>query len=1081
MSQFHALLCARLPLGCGSLLLLLLLLHLPIAQLNKAKLRRKRIILVSPELRRLRILRPKHAPSFATSKVIDHNVPVETEIRLKPRSLQCERLPPSRTRLRLLECSAQVVPQARTGMELDFASPADRELFIRTVFAAVAIPAVEDLSDAASSTAGSTPGTPSADHNAASPFRREHVRYAASVQSSPCALPTLAWSRLAASVLRESKAQEGAGDREGEGGDTWRSWADATTELELPGQALDDDVDVFVGTWNVGGAAPPQSAELQKWVPLPSTPRSMVKELCGITAASCDPSTAGSDQRPYAYDMYVFGLQEIGSGSNRDAWQRALQAHLNGGFGSVGSEGKPGGRLGGGRTPLSTGAHEEPMPRKARRSATVDSRPPVRSGIPQRVGLGGTHETTAAGPAASYVLVGQAIMWEMAVWVFARSPHVHAITNVMADEKATGIGLAKQVTGKQLGNKGGLGVGLLWRDVPMAFVGCHLAARPERVQERHNDYRQIATSLRLHGSTENHQRGLDLLHAHEHVWWFGDVNYRVDLPFEDAVKHAEAREYEELLTQDQLRRESAAGRVLTTFEEGKIAFPPTYRWSKTGQDFSNKRGQAPSYTDRVFVRSLPGVADRVRLLSYWAAMDLLGSDHRAVGVLCRVRLPKVPCLPARAPVRRHNLAIPQFVTPLDSGISRTDIPALVMTGLEVHGVPDDLGPKALSALLHGDTFLKQSPIRLDVVHSGSAEQYEPLGDRRASVMAGKLAATDAPRQLGAVAGTWRSSRGFGIEAKAPHSTSDQCLHYQWLPADTAIPAIELMVWDPATLLQSHVVLQIMASSAGSGKSTVGDSKRFGFCAIPLRDVVVRSAMHVQSRVLTLLAEAGSADTLAQARARARARAQTDDTDNGSNGSPVAEVTGGTPPADDMAAAQYHLPQDEDLEALFHSATPFTGESVPFEVPLVHEGRRVGWVKGELELLSSTDERVVQRGAQEILASHWDFSRSQSEHLMGTPSLLESGSVTGTSGDAESKAARSQTTGARPGVSPASVQAVGADGEHDDSSDSDGEDSDFGSPVDESAGITAGTGTRGMGVQPEANSSDHLGDLPSFDA
>jgi len=76
--------------------------------------------------------------------------------------------------------------------------------------------------------------------------------------------------------------------------------------------------------------------------------------------------------------------------------------------------------------------------------------------------------------------------------------------------------------------------------------------------------------------------------------------------------------------------QQAMRRVLDGFEEGDLDFPPTYRWKKDDNSISNKRAQAPSYTDRILHRSLPGVAWCVELDRYSSASRLFGSDHRAV-------------------------------------------------------------------------------------------------------------------------------------------------------------------------------------------------------------------------------------------------------------------------------------------------------------------------------------------------------------------------------------------------------------------------------------------------------------------
>lgn len=67
-------------------------------------------------------------------------------------------------------------------------------------------------------------------------------------------------------------------------------------------------------------------------------------------------------------------------------------------------------------------------------------------------------------------------------------------------------------------------------------------------------------------------------------------------------------------------------RVLSGFTEGRIDFAPSYRWERDVEEFSWKRGQAPSYTDRVFHRSLPGVASLLRQTAYKSATFMFGSD-----------------------------------------------------------------------------------------------------------------------------------------------------------------------------------------------------------------------------------------------------------------------------------------------------------------------------------------------------------------------------------------------------------------------------------------------------------------------
>lgn len=97
-----------------------------------------------------------------------------------------------------------------------------------------------------------------------------------------------------------------------------------------------------------------------------------------------------------------------------------------------------------------------------------------------------------------------------------------------------------QVTGKQLGNKGGVGVSMCLRGVPVCFVACHFAARPDRLGRREQDFCQISRKLALqHGEAS---AGQDFLHVFDHCFWLGDVNYRVRPPrLPSPVPHGHGR------------------------------------------------------------------------------------------------------------------------------------------------------------------------------------------------------------------------------------------------------------------------------------------------------------------------------------------------------------------------------------------------------------------------------------------------------------------------------------------------------------------------------------------------------------
>ena len=91
------------------------------------------------------------------------------------------------------------------------------------------------------------------------------------------------------------------------------------------------------------------------------------------------------------------------------------------------------------------------------------------------------------------------------------SPQLHTAT------EATGIGHI-------LGNKGGAGLSFSLLDgTSLAFCTSHLAARPERVKQRNANYREICQGMHLGGVAN-----MSFTTAFDHVFWFGDLNYRID-------------------------------------------------------------------------------------------------------------------------------------------------------------------------------------------------------------------------------------------------------------------------------------------------------------------------------------------------------------------------------------------------------------------------------------------------------------------------------------------------------------------------------------------------------------------------
>jgi hypothetical protein len=228
-----------------------------------------------------------------------------------------------------------------------------------------------------------------------------------------------------------------------------------------------------------------------------------------------------------------------------------------------------------------------------------------------------------------YRQVGFYSLWGIHLLVVARAEVAQHLCRYGQDTEATGIGGV-------MGNKGGCVISFAYKDVTnFAFVTTHLAAKQTKVLQRGQNYAEICRNIRI-GSMPR-MKDAQLLHKVDHCFWFGDLNYRIDLgnasteaEFNKVQRIIEAGDFEFLLGKDQLQREKRLGRPFGGFQEGTITFAPTYRMEKGRPGYNNKKNQNASYTDRILWRSSVGLKSNVTQLFYDSAPALYQSDHRPV-------------------------------------------------------------------------------------------------------------------------------------------------------------------------------------------------------------------------------------------------------------------------------------------------------------------------------------------------------------------------------------------------------------------------------------------------------------------
>jgi len=227
------------------------------------------------------------------------------------------------------------------------------------------------------------------------------------------------------------------------------------------------------------------------------------------------------------------------------------------------------------------------------------------------------------GPGAGFRLVATKSLWDIHISLYRQSGI--SVDSVAVSSVATGIG-------NMLGNKGAVAVAArVANGLRCLFINAHFTAHDGKLEERNADYRRISSEL-LRGLADNAAEAYDV------TFWGGDLNYR--LKGNRRALDAVIREnmYEVMRANDQLTQQRLRGAVFEGFEEGELAFPPTYKFDNGSDHYdTSSKARIPSWTDRVLWKSkLPGT---VELLHYSSVPELKTSDHRAVVATFDVMVP----------------------------------------------------------------------------------------------------------------------------------------------------------------------------------------------------------------------------------------------------------------------------------------------------------------------------------------------------------------------------------------------------------------------------------------------------------
>ncbi|TDG42358.1 hypothetical protein AWZ03_011212 [Drosophila navojoa] len=232
-----------------------------------------------------------------------------------------------------------------------------------------------------------------------------------------------------------------------------------------------------------------------------------------------------------------------------------------------------------------------------------------------------------------------------------------------------------------LGNKGGVAVSFQLNEASICFVNSHLAAHMGNVAERNDDYKAIDDYMRFE------ENGLQVrtINDHDHIFWLGDLNYRIQEPNgqQRPGPMSDAQTFELMLQYDQLRTEMSYERCFKGYTEGEIKFAPTYKYDVGTDTYdTGEKQRAPAYCDRVLWKG-----KLIEQLEYNGVMEIRESDHKPVYAIFRVKIKtrdddkyrKVLAEVLKAVDKRENDSQPQITTDrlnIEFGVVRFNEPAI---------------------------------------------------------------------------------------------------------------------------------------------------------------------------------------------------------------------------------------------------------------------------------------------------------------------------------------------------------------------------------------------------------------------
>ncbi|CAK9173364.1 unnamed protein product [Ilex paraguariensis] len=181
-----------------------------------------------------------------------------------------------------------------------------------------------------------------------------------------------------------------------------------------------------------------------------------------------------------------------------------------------------------------------------------------------------------------------------------------------------------------MGNKGSVSVSMSLFQTRLCFVCSHLTSgqKDGYEQRRNSDVYEILRRTLFSPIFDTDQP--QTIPSHDQVFWFGDLNYRINMLDTEVRKLVAEKQWDELLNSDQLSKELRSGHVFDGWKEGMIDFAPTYKYEINSDRYvgenpkEGEKKRSPAWCDRIL-----WIGKGIKQISYKRA-EIRLSDHRPV-------------------------------------------------------------------------------------------------------------------------------------------------------------------------------------------------------------------------------------------------------------------------------------------------------------------------------------------------------------------------------------------------------------------------------------------------------------------